>query len=70
MRTRPTAGGAPTVRARTAVAWCVIPGLLLVLATCWSVSRAVENDRRELGGLAARSVRADAVEEARIWVTS
>ncbi len=58
------------MRVRALLLWFVIPGLLLVVAAGWVVSRAASNEREQVTRLAANAARSAAVDDAYTWSMS
>jgi diguanylate cyclase (GGDEF)-like protein len=55
------------MRVRALVLWFVIPGLLLVVAAGWVISRAASNEREQVTRLAANAARSAAIDDAYSW---
>ena len=58
------------MRVRALLLWFVIPGLLLVVAAGWVVSRAASNEREQVTRLAANAARSAAIDDAYTWSMS
>ena len=58
------------MRVRALLLWFVVPGLLLVVAAGWVVSRAASNEREQVTRLAASAARSAAVDDAYTWSMS